>query len=284
MDTATRDLPHQDTAHHSPGPPRSNQRCYRGATMGSSVWLCAPGPDEPDPDIPRWASGVIAEYSRPGQRVEVRVAAPYLGAAGEVAAVLHAAASTGREPVAMLPTPTLAAHTRRLLPAFTHHPDPHLGPDLGVASGPVDVSVAPHRPRVLVEGPDVAPEAAAALVVVLAGPIGPDAVSPPAHLTSAALAGWARRLPPEGTLVLLRPPQPPATNGGTNSGTNQGGGCMALVAVAARAGLSYAQHVVLLHVPVVGDRVAAAVDPGAVDPGGRTRFTRSIPMRSSSPR
>jgi hypothetical protein len=39
-----------------------------------------------------------------------------------------------------------------------------------------------------------------------------------------------------------------------------------LVAEAARAGLSYSQHVVLLHVPILGNRLAAPPDGGGPSP------------------
>lgn len=101
------------------GDGRHRGRSGAATTSPASVWLCTPGPGEPDPDLPRWATGVIEEFSEPGDRVIVRSLGNYPSLPGEVAALIGAALALGRRPVALLPTPAAAARTRRLLPATT---------------------------------------------------------------------------------------------------------------------------------------------------------------------
>jgi hypothetical protein len=216
--------------------------------------LCAPRAGEADPDVPRWASAVIAEYSRLGQRVQIRVAAVYPGLPGEVSALLHAGAATGRDALAVLPTASLAARTRALLPAFTGLEQP-LDPDGHAVPGRRG-----QRLQVLVEGDDTPhPRGTVALIVVLAGPVRPGVTvgSASTHRRAAsakALAGWARQLAPGGTLVALCPPQPGGRPG------SPGGSPARWPDVAKVAGLRYTQHLVLVHVPVMHDTFAPA-DP-----------------------
>jgi hypothetical protein len=224
--------------------------------------LCAPRAGEADPDVPRWASAVIAEYSRRGQRVQIRVAAVYPGLPGEVSALVHAAAATGRDALAVLPTASLAARTRALLPAFTGLEQP-LDPD-GHAR-------AARRARVLVEHDDTPqPQGTVALIVVLAGPVRPSVTVGSASTyrraaSAKALAGWARQLVPGGTLVALCPPQPGARPGTPGDGPPP----PRWPAAATGAGLRYAQHLVLVHVPVINDTFA----PPAPELTGTGLFT-----------
>jgi hypothetical protein len=214
--------------------------------------LCAARAGERDPDTPRWASALIAQYSRRGHRVQVRAAAVYPGLPGEVAALVHAAAATDRDAAAVLPTPGLAARTRALLPAFTGGEQPLCDEHPDAPAG--------RRPRILVERGDTPhPLGAAALLVVLAGPVRAGATSASAGhnrrgVTAKALAGWARELAPGGSLVLLCPPQP------GNRHDPPVGGHLPRPEVVRAVGLSYTQHLVLVHVPVVADKFAP---PGA---------------------
>lgn len=207
-------------------------------TTGTSVWLCASKPSEPDPDIPRWATSLVGEYSRPGQRVEVRAAAIYPGLSGEAAALLAASAAAGRDTVAVLPTPGMAARTQTLVGAFTE-PAP---------AGQSARRGAGRRPVVVIEHHEPAVARSVGLLVVLSGPVRPGA-TPAAHLPGAdeALARWVGGLAPGATLVLLCPPHSSRDHATTS------GGLALLTDIAARAGLSYAQHVVLVHAPVAQD-------------------------------
>jgi hypothetical protein len=91
-----------------------------------NVWLCADPPGcAPEfsaglSAAPLWARRVIAALSEPCERVIIRALRGYPGLPADVAALLRAAAESGRRPVALLPTPWLAARTRTWL----RTPDP----------------------------------------------------------------------------------------------------------------------------------------------------------------
>jgi hypothetical protein len=181
----------------------------------------------------------------------VRAAATYPGLPGEVSALLHAGAAGGRDALGVLPTPGLAARTRALLPAFTtadpslRDEQPHTSP------GP--------RPRVLVDRRDGPRTPTAGLVAVLAGPVRagatPVGARPPRRAgTGTALAGWARGLAAGGTLVLLCPPQP----GQSDPADRPSGWVSEWIQAAKAAGLAYAQHIVLVHLPVADDGFLAS--------------------------
>lgn len=232
------------------------------SVVGASVWLCAARAGERDPDVPRWASSLVAEYSCRGQRVHIRAAVLYPGLPGEVAALLHAAAATDRDAVAILPGESVAARTRALLPAFAD-PNPPLCPEQADTEGA-------RRPRVLVdraERPATTDlRGAAGLMVVLTGPVRPGATSIAASrqrraVTAAALTGWARELAPGATLVLLCPPQP-----GSGHDRPDGDGQPRWTDAVRAAGLTYTQHVVLVHVPIIEDTVAPP-GPEPAEPG-----------------
>jgi hypothetical protein len=70
---------------------------------------------------PLWARRVIRALSERNERVIVRALRGYPGLAADAAALLRVAGATGRLPVALMPTPCLAARTRALLRA--PHPD-----------------------------------------------------------------------------------------------------------------------------------------------------------------
>jgi hypothetical protein len=74
---------------------------------------------------PRWARRVIRALTERNERVIVRALRGYPGLAADAAALLRVAGATGRLPVALMPTPCVAARTRTLLRAvrtdITHH-------------------------------------------------------------------------------------------------------------------------------------------------------------------
>jgi hypothetical protein len=186
----------------------------------------------------------------------------YPGLPGEVAALLHASAATDRDAVAILPNESVAARTRVLLPAFAG-PHPPLRPEQ--ADTPEG-----RRPRVLVDRAQrpatTGLRDAAGLVVVLTGPVRPGATSIPASrqrraVTAAALTGWARELGPGATLVLLCPPQP-----GSGHDSPDGSGQPRWTDAVRAAGLTYTQHIVLVHVPIIEDTVSPP-GPGPTEPG-----------------
>jgi hypothetical protein len=230
------------------------------ATSGSpgTVWLCVPGRGQDDPALPVWASRTVAEFSAPGERVVIRALASYPGLAGEMAALIGAATQTGRYPVALLPTPASAARTRALLPALLPtaatlgdqpwgaSPDelPAQTPD---GPGALQSRGAPRggprvRPRIGVGRRRPAMEASpAGLVVVLAGPVSAGARAPRRTITRGLISAWARPLRPGGLLMVLRP--------GELGQRRASHGHGAVVSTAREAGLSYLQHIVLVHVP-----------------------------------
>ena len=90
-----------------------------------NVWLCAE-PHEYSPEFsagfsaglsvaPLWARRIVAALSEPRERVIIRALRGYPGLPADAAALLSAAAAGGRRPVALLPTPHLAARTRTWL-------------------------------------------------------------------------------------------------------------------------------------------------------------------------
>jgi hypothetical protein len=85
-----------------------------------NVWLCA---ERHGGSVlgPLWARRVIRALSERNERVIVRALRGYPGLAVDAAALLRVAGATGRLPVALMPTPCLAARTRTLL--RTPHPD-----------------------------------------------------------------------------------------------------------------------------------------------------------------
>jgi hypothetical protein len=212
--------------------------------------LCVPGPGEPDPDIPRWATGLVGEYSIAGRPVEVRAAAVYPGLAGEVAAVLAAASASGRDAVGVLPTPGLAARTRTLLGAFGEPHPPR-----------TSTTAASRRPAVVIDRhdpPTVGSVGSVGLLVVLAGPVRPGASAPAlAAGAGEALAGWVRGLAPGATLVLVCPPET------ARDRSHPGVGSAALREAAERVGLRYTQHLVLVLAPVAADTLTPPQFDGA---------------------
>jgi hypothetical protein len=243
-----------------------------------SVWLCAPETDDggSTEPIPIWARRTVSEFSPVGRRVVIRALCTYPGLVGDVVALTAAATAAGRYPLALLPTPASAARTRAALPALLaglespgSTPDPDAGPehdndrpadlphdllDDGTEHGAhpgragrreegseeqgrfdgVRVGVGRRRPATE-SGP-------AELVVVLAGPIVAAARVPRRRITARLISSWARVLRPGGLLVLLRPAELGSRRGRPESHGQ-------VVRAAQDAGLSYLQHIVLLHVP-----------------------------------
>jgi hypothetical protein len=93
----------------------------------------------------------------------------------------------------------------------------------------------------------------AALLVVLAGPVTPGARWVRRGVSPRLLGAWARVLRPGGLLAVLAPPTigRSAHRGGHTSGD--------LVRAAQDVGLTYTQHVVLVHTPAIDGRLAAPV-------------------------
>jgi hypothetical protein len=237
------------------------------ATSGSpgTVWLCVPGRGQDDPALPVWASRTVAEFSAPGERVVIRALASYPGLTGEIAALIGAATQAGRYPVALLPTPASAARTRALLPALLPtavtlgrqpcdaSPDelPAQTPDgPGALQSCGEPRGGPRvRPRIGVGRRRPAMEASpAGLVVVLAGPVTAGARAPRRTITRGLISAWARPLRPGGLLMVLRPGELGQRR------TSHGHG--AVVSTAREAGLSYLQHIVLVHVPATAAGLA----------------------------
>jgi hypothetical protein len=171
-----------------------------------------------------------------------------------MAALIGAATQAGRYPVALLPTPASAARTRALLPALLPtavtlggHPfgaspeemvaqNPDGSSALGRRGGPIV------RPRIGVGRRRPAMEASpAGLVVVLAGPVAAGARAPRRTITRGLISAWARPLRPGGLLMVLRP--------GELGQRRTSHGHAGVVSTAREAGLSYLQHIVLVHVP-----------------------------------
>ena len=273
-----------------PGSPATEPRVGRARPVSPpNVWLCADPPGVANGEFPRWARRVIHTLSEPCESVIIRALRGYPGLAEDVAVLLGVAAATGRRPVALLPTPCLAARTRALLRHPTHNRAPEPGTVESVAGEmagrhageaqlaghpmatghPADTETYPGHSaatsRCPVAGPppaittatgvvadtgpspdtspatDTSPAAAtdrcmatnrsvpavvrvgvgrrrawlehgpAAAVIVLAGPVGPDARLPRraqrSGLPSARLlAAWARVLEPGGVIGVLSPP------------------------------------------------------------------------------
>jgi hypothetical protein len=172
----------------------------------------------------------------------VRTTAVYSGLAGEIAALLHASTSSGRDAVAVLPDPQIATRAQELLTAF---PTPNSPTTSGrTATGPR------HAARIGVDHRDPVPMGLAGLAVVLAGPVRPGATTPPRYPAGDhVLARATRGLAPGAPLVLLCPPQ--ATPGQTSPDQAVTGDRRQwLIDTATGAGLRYTQHLVLVHVPV----------------------------------
>jgi hypothetical protein len=98
------------------------------------VWLCAEPPGSTAVLAPLWARRVIGELTERNERVIVRALSGYPGLAADAAALLRVAVGTGRLPVALLPTPFLAARTRTLLRASAADPVDLAGADPGTAA------------------------------------------------------------------------------------------------------------------------------------------------------
>jgi hypothetical protein len=87
----------------------------------------------------------------------------------------------------------------------------------------------------------------AAAVIVLAGPVGADARLPRRTMPSARVLGqWARVLEPGGVLGVLSPP--PVGRHRAPGGRWEGGPVPGLAEV----GLSWTDHLVLVHAPTTG--------------------------------
>jgi hypothetical protein len=191
----------------------------------------------------------------------------YPGLSGEVAVLLAASAASQRDAIAVLPTPGLAARTRSLLGAFTE-PDP---PEPSAAP-----RGAGRRPTVVIDRHDPPVTGSVELMVVLAGPVRPGA-TPPASAPGAAqaLRRWLGGLAPGATVVLLCPPQ------SRREPDNPGGGLSALMGIATRAGLSYVQHVVLVHAPLADNALTPtsfeADLPGVFHPVHTDAFVYTSP-------
>lgn len=208
------------------------------------------GEDE-EPPGPIWARRTVEAFSRPGERVIIRAAGSYLGVAGEAVALIGAALATGRRPMAMLPTPAIAARTRALLPTVLPTQTPRPATAAGPAAPPgrlgrqlerasrVWVGVGRRRP-----GMEAAP---AGLVVVLAGPVAPGARPVRRRITPGLLGSWARPLRPGGVLVIARPPELGAR------AARRAQPHAALVSAAQDAGLVYLAHIVLVHAPTTAN-------------------------------
>ncbi|MBF6556355.1 MAG: hypothetical protein IVW52_09315 [Acidimicrobiales bacterium] len=271
-----------------------------------TVWLCAPAPDADDPPLPIWASRCIEAFSAPGAAVVVRALGSYPALPGEAAALIAAAATAGRRAHAVLPTPTLAARTRALLPAAgITAPGPHPNPGHGSSPGhPLSGRSGRergHTPGTATPDPDHADrqdvaaatpghhlaehagaevvvaaagsvpamgEAAgrggtvgvgrrrpateagpADLVVVLAGPVSAAArVAGKRPLSARVLTGWTRVLRPGGVLVVLTP--------SVLGRAHRWWGPASVIVAGQDAGLTYTQHCVLVHSPVIHGELA----------------------------
>jgi hypothetical protein len=254
--------------------------------------LCAPELGAPDPVVPIWARRTIGAFSAPGERVVIRALSTYPGLVGEVAALTAATSTSGRHPLALLPTPAGAARTRATLPALLAALDsPHSRPDPEPPTTPGqganwladlrrnqtdDRAQTVTTADLLAECSDEArahwalggarvgvgrrrPSAAsgpAGLVVVLGGPVVAGARSPRRRITGRMIEGWARVLRPGGLLVLLRPAEFGARRGRPESHGQ-------VVRAAQDAGLRYLQHIVLVHVPTT--------EHGLAQPGSTRR-------------
>ena len=226
------------------------------------MWLCAPAPGQDDPDIPRWAGQLIDAFTVPGDRVVIRGLAGYPGLAGETAALVAAAHTTGRRPIALLPTRSAAATTGALVTAtaqLTTEPTAPAEIDrpAGVSAGEPAGSSSPAPvalPRVGVARRRVGTEAGGArLLVVLAGPVTPGARGARRAISPRLLASWSRVLQPGGLLVVLAPPPI-----GRAVGRARVAGGGELVRAAQDAGLVYTAHIVLVHTHVAPDATLAA--------------------------
>jgi hypothetical protein len=100
-----------------------------------NVWLCADPPGASTAGLaPLWARRVIRALSERNERIIVRALRGYPGLAADAAALLRVAGATGRLPVALMPTPCLAARTRALL--RTHETDDAVATDAAPVTHP----------------------------------------------------------------------------------------------------------------------------------------------------
>jgi hypothetical protein len=137
---------------------------------------------------------------------------------------------------------------------------------LALTAGPAPARQRPGVPAALPPPGDPAGTAGLAI----AGWPGPGCCAPwpasaagePAQDPGLAFTACERVLRPGGVLAVITGPAAP---GGTLTGT-----AGSLVAAARAAGLIYAQHIVLVHAGIDGDRLAPAdPDPGTTVAGGR---------------
>ena len=227
-----------DNAGHGPAPvpDRDATRAAGPAALGVplSIWPGLPAPGSAPPGLPcagpvtaATARQVIESFSRPGDLVAAACGSP---------AVTGAAADAGRAALALIPD------GRAGYPLPVPYPVVRLRP-----GGPAFV-LAPGNP--------VAGRAALAV----AGCHGPGCCAAPEPGSDDARSSWLlyaaveRVLRPGGVLAVVI-----ASQAGDDPDTGLAGGT---VAAARAAGLVYAQHIVLVHAAIDGDRL----DPGDPPP------------------
>jgi hypothetical protein len=218
-----------------PGVPVSIWPALPAAAAGRSPALC------PGPVTAAAAGKAIAAFSRPGDLVAAPDCSP---------AVIEAAAAAGRRVLALIPGG--GEHALAALPARL---DPAARPLARLRPGGPD--------RVLAPGDPDAGQAALAIT----GCHGPGCCSVPepggADDPALLYAACQRLLAPGGVLAVITASPAPGGQHADVAGHT--------VAAARAAGLVYAQHIVLVHAAIDGDRLAP--DPAATAPVSRAGGT-----------
>jgi hypothetical protein len=205
-----------------------------------SIWPDLPAPAAgrsparcPGPVTAAAAGKAIAAFSRPGDLVAAPDGSP---------AVIEAAAAAGRRVLALIPD-----GGRRAAAGLPARPDPAVR----LRPGGPDRLLAP-------EDPDAGQAALA-----ITGCHGPSCCSPPqpggADGPGLVYAACQRVLAPGGILAVITASRAPDGQLADLAGH--------AVAAARAAGLVYAQHIVLVHAAIDGDRLAP--DPAATAPVSR---------------
>jgi hypothetical protein len=234
--------PISGTGHGLPSGPDTDASQAPGRPAGPgvplSIWPGLPAPGSAPPGLPCGgpvtipaAGQIITAFSRPGDLVTAVDGSP---------AVLEAAAAAGRPVLGLIPAlggQALAGLRARLDPAVRLRPG---GPALLLTPGDPDAGQA---------------------ALAVAGCHGPGccAAPDPGGYGTVLYAACERLLRPGGILaVITASPAPDGPPAGLAGGT--------VVAAARAAGLGYAQHIVLVHAAISGDRL----DPGpaALSPAG----------------
>ena len=189
------------------------ERGERRERAPGSVWLCVPGPHEPDPGPPIWARRTVEAFSQAGDRVIVRSHGAHASLPGEVAALIGAATALGRHPLALLPTPASATRTRALLTATTPTPT---GPAVPAGSGAgITGAVAAATPHEAPAGTSTATPAAMSTAAA-------STAATRAGVATAA-AGVATAASPGGAVTAATPTGPVAGAPATASPTGSAG-------------------------------------------------------------